>query len=142
MKPNLDLMSELNLKEIIKNGAYIVTPEMAQEELKRRENLKYNPFRPYENKVLISHGETYRQIIKTGVYDPKFNCLNYETIYIEIYNDEGDEFFTIKKFTSSVDDREVTYKFKKYYEVDNDVWEDYLEKYNFSKEYNKEVFKF
>lgn len=141
MKPNLDLMSELNLKEIIENGTYIVTPEMAQEELKRRENLKYNPFKPYENKVFISHGETHRQIIKTGVYDPQFNCLNYETIYIETYYDEGDEYFTIKKFTGSFDDREVTYRFKKYTEVDNDVWEDYLEKYNFSKEYNKGLFR-
>ena len=142
MKPNLNLISEFNLKEIIKNGVYIVTPEMAQEELKRRENLRHNPFKPYENKVLISHGGTHHQIIKTGVYDIKFNCLNYETIYIEIYTDEGDECFTIKKFTGSVDDREVTYRFEKYYEVDNDVWEDYLEKYNFSKDYNKGLFGF
>ena len=142
MKPNLDLMSELNLKEIIKNGAYIVTPEMAQEELKRREDLKYNPFKHYENKVFISHRETHRQIIKTGAYDPKFNCLDYETIYVEIYVEEGDEYFSIKKFTSSVDDREVTYNFKKYSEVDNDVWEDYLEKYNLSMEYNKGLFRF
>lgn len=141
MKPNLDLMSELNLKEIIKNGAYIVTPEMAQEELKRRENLKYNPFKPYENKVFISHGETHRQIIKTGVYDPKFNCLDYEKIYIEVDGDEDDEYFTIKKFTGSLDDREVTL-FQRYTEVDNDVWEDYLEKYNLSMEYNKGLFKF
>lgn len=141
MKPNLDLMSELNLKEIIKNGTYIVTPEMAQEELKRRENLKYNPFKPYENKVFISHGETHRQIIKTGVYDPKFNCLDYEKIYIEVDGDEDDEYFTIKKFTGSLDDREVTL-FQRYTEVDNDVWEDYLEKYNFSMEYNKGLFKF
>lgn len=142
MKPNLDLMSELNLKEIIKNGAYIVTPEMAQEELKRRENLKYNPFKPYANKVFISHGETYRHIIKTGVYDPKFDCLDYEAIYIDMYIEDGDEFFTIKKNTGSLNDREVTYWFKKYSEVDNDVWEDYLEKYNFSKEYNKGLFRF
>jgi hypothetical protein len=142
MKPNLDLLTELNLKEIIENGEYIVTPEMAQEELDRRENLKYNPFRPYENKVFISHGETHRQIIKTGVYDPKFNCLNCETIYIEIDIENGDEYFTIRKFTGSIDDREVTYRFKKYTEVDNDVWEDYLEKYNFSMEYNKGLFKF
>ena len=142
MKPNLDLMSELNLKEIIKNGAYIVTPEMAQEELKRREELKYNPFKPYENKIFISHGETHRQIIKTGVYDPKFGCLDYETIYIEIYIEDDDEFFTIKKTTGSVDDREVIYRFKKYTEVDNDVWEDYLEKYNLSIEYNKGLFRF
>ena len=141
MKPNLDLMSELNLKEIIKNGAYIVTPEMAQEELKRRENLKYNPFKPYENKVFISHGETHRQIIKTGVYDHKFDCLDYEKIYIEVDGDEDDEYFTIKKFTSSLDDREVTL-FQRYTEVDNDVWEDYLEKYNLSMEYNKGLFKF
>ena len=142
MKPNLDLMSELNLKEIIKNGAYIVTPEMAQEELNRRENLKYNPFKPYENKVFISHGETHRQIIKTGAYDTKFNCLDFEKIYIELDSDEGDELFTIKKNTGSLNDREVTYWFKKYSEVDNDVWEDYLEKYNFSKEYNKGLFRF
>lgn len=141
MKPNLDLMSELNLKEIIKNGTYIVTPEMAQEELKRRENLKYNPFKPYENKVFISHGETHRQIIKTGVYDAKFNCLDYEKIYIEVDGDEDDEYFTIKKFTGSLDDREVTL-FQRYTEVDNDVWEDYLEIYNFSKEYNKGLFRF
>ena len=142
MKPNLNLMSELNLKEIIKNGAYIVTPEMAQEELKRRENLKYNPFKPCENKVFISHGETHRQVFKTGVYDPKFNCLNYETIYIETYIEDGDEYFTIKKFTGSLDDREVTYRFKKSTEVDNDVWEDYLEKYKLSMEYNKGLFRF
>lgn len=142
MKPNLDLMSEHNLKEIIKNGTYIVTPEMAQEELKRRENLKYNPFKPYENKVFISHGETHRQIIKTEVYDTKFNCLNYETIYIENYVEDGDEYFTIKKFTGSFDDGEVTYRFKKYYEVDNDLWEDYMEKYNLSMEYNRGLFKF
>lgn len=142
MKPNLDLMSELNLKDIIKNGAYIVTPEMAQEELKRRENLKHNPFKPYENKVFISHGETRRQIIKIGVYDTKFNCLNYETIYIEVYDYEGDEYFAIKKATSSLDDREVTFKFKNYSEVDNDVWEDYLEKYKLSMEYNKWLFRF
>lgn len=141
MKPNLDLMSELNLKEIIKNGAYIVTPEMAQEELKRRENLKYNPFKPYENKVFISHGETHRQIIKTGVYDPKFGCLDYEKIYIEVDDDEDDEYFSIKKFTGSLDDREVTL-FQRYTEVDNDVWEDYLEKYNLSMEYNKGLFRF
>lgn len=140
MKPNLDLMSELNLKEIIKNGAYIVTPEMAQEELDRRENLKYNPFKPYENKVFINHGETHRQIIKTGVYDPKFNCLDYEKIYIEVDGDEDDEYFTIKKFTGSLDDREVTL-FQRYTEVDNDVWEDYLEKYNLSMEYNKGLFR-
>lgn len=142
MKPNLDLMSELNLKEIIKNGAYIVTPEMAQEELKRRENLKYNPFKPYENKVFISHGETHRQIIKTGVYDSKFNCLDYETICIEIDVEKGNEYFTIGKFTGSIDDREVIYKFKKCTEVDNDVWDDYMEKYKFSMEYNKGLFKF
>lgn len=142
MKPNLDLMSELNLKEIIENGTYIVTPEMAQEELKRREKLKYNPFKPYENKVFISHGELHRHIIKTGEYDSKFNVLDYDTIYIETYDEDGDEYFTIKKTTGSFDDREVTYKFKKYTEVDNDVWEDYLEKYNFSKEYNKGLFKF
>lgn len=141
MKPNLDLMSELNLKEIIKNGTYIVTPEMAQDELKRRENLKYNPFKPYENKVFISNGETHRQIIKTEVYDPKFNCLDYETIYIEIDIEKGNEYFTIRKFTGSIDDREVTYRFKKYTEVDNDVWEDYIEKYNFSMEYNRGLFK-
>lgn len=141
MKPNLDLLTENNLREIIKNGEYIVTPEMAKEELDRRKNLKYNPFKPYENKVFISHGEIHRQIIKTGVYDPKFNCLNYETIYIETDYDEGDEYFTIKKFTGSVDDREVTFRFKKYTEIDNDVWEDYLEKYNFSKEYNKGLFR-
>lgn len=141
MKPNLDLLTELNLKEIIENGEYIVTPEMAQEELDRRKNLKYNPFRPYENKVFISHGETLRQIIKTGVYDPKFNCLNYETIYIEIDIENGDEYFTIRKFTGSIDDREVTYRFKKYTEVDNDLWEDYLEKYKFSMEYNKGLFR-
>jgi ATP adenylyltransferase/5',5'''-P-1,P-4-tetraphosphate phosphorylase II len=141
MNPNLDLMSELNLKEIIKNGAYIVTPEMAQEELKRRENLKYNPFKPYENKVFISHGETHRQIIKTGQYDSKFNVLDYEKIYIELDSDEGDEYFAIKKFTSSLDDREVTL-FQRYTEVDNDVWEDYLEKYNLSMEYNKGLFRF
>lgn len=141
MNPNLDLMSELNLKEIIKNGAYIVTPEMAQEELKRRENLKYNPFKPYENKVFISHGETHRQIIKTGQYDSKFNVLDYETIYIEIDIEKGNENFTIRKFTGSIDDREVTYRFKKYTEVDNDVWEDYLEKYNLSMEYNKGLFR-
>ena len=140
MKPNLDLMSELNLKEIIKNGAYIVTPEMAQEELDRRENLKYNPFKSYENKVFINHGETHRQIIKTGVYDPKFNCLDYEKIYIEVDGDEDDEYFTIKKFTGSLDDREVTL-FQRYTEVDNDVWEDYLEKYNLSMEYNKGLFR-
>ena len=142
MKPNLDLMSELNLKEIIKNGAYIVTPEMAQEELKRRENLKYNPFKPYENKVFISHGETHRQIIKTGVYDTKFNCINYETIYIEIEIENGNEYFAVRKFTGSIDDREVIYKFTKYTEVDNDVWDDYIEKYNFSMEYNRGLFKF
>lgn len=141
MKPNLDLMSELNLKEIIKNGAYIVTPEMAQEELKRRENLKYNPFKPYENKVFISHGELHRHIIKTRVYDPKFNVLDYDDIYVEIDNEDGDERFFIKKTTGSLDDREVTYKFKKYTEVDNDVWEDYLEKYNLSIEYNKGLFR-
>lgn len=137
MKPNLDLMSELNLKEIIKNGAYIVTPEMAQEELKRRENLKYNPFKPYENKVFISHGETHRQIIKTGQYDSKFNVLDYEKIYIEV---DGDEYFAIKKFTGSLDDQEVTL-FQRYTEVDNDVWEDYLEKYKLSMEYNKGLFR-
>ena len=141
MKPNLNLMSELNLKEIIKNGAYIVTPEMAQEELKRRENLKYNPFKPYENKVFISHGETHRQIIKTGQYDSKFNVLDYEKIYIEVDDDEGDEYFAIKKFTSSLDDQEVTL-FQRYTEVDNDVWEDYLEKYKLSMEYNKGLFRF
>lgn len=142
MKPNLDLMSELNLKEIIKNGTYIVTPEMAQDELKRRENLKYNPFKPYENKVFISHGETQRQIIKTGVYDTKFNCLDYETIQVEIDIEKGNEYFTIGKFTGSIDDREVIYKFTKYTEVDNDVWDDYMEKYNFSMEYNRGLFKF
>lgn len=141
MNPNLNLMSELNLKEIIKNGAYIVTPEMAQEELKRRENLKYNPFKPYENKVFISHGETHRQIIKTEQYDSKFNVLDYEKIYIEVDGDEGDEYFVIKKFTGSLDDREVTL-FQRYTEVDNDVWEDYLEKYNLSIEYNKGLFRF
>lgn len=141
MKPNLDLLSELNLKEIIENGAYIVTPEMAQEELKKRENLKYNPFKPYENKVFISHGVTHRQIIKTGIYDPEFNCLNYETIYIEVYIEDGDEYVTLKKVTGSFEDRELAYRFKKYYEVDNDLWEDYLEKYNLSKEYNKGLFK-
>ena len=141
MNPNLDLLSELNLKEIIKNGAYIVTPEMAQEELKRRENLKYNPFKPYANKVFISHGETHRQIIKTGIYDTKFNCLDYEKIYIELDGDEGDEYFAMKKFTGSLDDREVTL-FQRYTEVDNDVWEDYLEKYNLSMEYNKGLFRF
>ena len=142
MNPNLNLMSELNLKEIIKNGAYIVTPEMAQEELKRRENLKYNPFKPYENKVFISHGETHRQIIKAGQYDSKFNVLDYETIYIEIDIEKGNEYFAVRKFTGSLDDREVTYRFEKYTEVDNDVWEDYLEKYNFSMEYNKGLFRF
>ena len=141
MNPNLNLMSELNLKEIIKNGAYIVTPEMAQEELKRRENLKYNPFKPYENKVFISHRETHRQIIKTGQYDSKFNVLDYEKIYIEVDSDEGDEYFAIKKFTSSLDDQEVTL-FQRYTEVDNDVWEDYLEKYKLSMEYNKGLFRF
>ena len=141
MKPNLDLMSELNLKEIIKNGAYIVTPEMAQEELKRRENLKYNPFKPYENKVFISHDLTHRHIVKTGAYDPEFNCLNYESIYIDIYIEDGDEYFTIRKFTGSIDDREVTVKFKKYTEADNDAWEDYLEKYKFSMEYNNGLFR-
>ena len=141
MNPNLNLMSELNLKEIIKNGAYIVTPEMAQEELKRRENLKYNPFKPYENKVFISHGETYRQIIKTGQYDSKFNVLDYEKIYIEVNGDEGDEYFAIKKFTGSLDDQEVTL-FQRNTEVDNDVWEDYLEKYKLSMEYNKWLFRF
>ena len=141
MNPNLNLMSELNLKEIIKNGAYIVTPEMAQEELKRRENLKYNPFKPYENKVFISHGETHRQIIKTGQYDSKFNVLDYEKIYIEVDDDEGDEYFAMKKFTSSLDDQEVTL-FQRYTEVDNDVWEDYLEKYKLSMEYNKGLFRF
>ena len=141
MNPNLNLMSELNLKEIIKNGAYIVTPEMAQEELKRRENLKYNPFKPYENKVFISHGETHRQIIKAGQYDSKFNVLDYEKIYIEVNGDEGDEYFAIKKFTGSLDDQEVTL-FQRYTEVDNDVWEDYLEKYKLSMEYNKGLFRF
>ena len=141
MKSNLNLLSENNLKEIIKNGAYIVTPEMAQEELKRRENLKYNPFKPYENKVFISHGETHRQIVKTGVYDPQFNCLNYEVIYIETDIEEGDEYCAIKKFTGSFDDREITYRLKKYTEVDNDVWEDYLEKFNLSIEYNKGLFR-
>ena len=141
MKSNLNLLSENNLKEIIKNGAYIVTPEMAQEELKRRENLKYNPFKPYENKVFISHGETHRQIIKTGQYDSKFNVLDYEKIYIEVDNDEGDEYFAMKKFTSSLDDQEVTL-FQRYTEVDNDVWEDYLEKYKLSMEYNKGLFRF
>jgi hypothetical protein len=115
---------------------------MAQEELKRRENLKYNPFKPYENKVFISHGETHRQIIKAGQYDSKFNVLDYETIYIEIDIEKGNENFTIRKFTGSIDDREVTYRFKKYTEVDNDVWEDYLEKYNLSMEYNKGLFRF
>lgn len=141
MKPNLNLMSELNLKEIIKNGAYIVTPEMAKEELKRREELKYNPFKPYENKIFISHGEMHRQIIKTGVYDPKFDCLNYETIYIDLYVEDGDEYFTIKKTTGSVENRELTYKFEKYTEVDNDLWEDYMKKYNLSIEYNRWLFK-
>ena len=70
MKPNLDLLTELNLKEIIENGEYIVTPEMAQEELDRRKNLKYNPFKPYENKVFISHGETHRQILKLEYMTP------------------------------------------------------------------------
>lgn len=142
MKPNLDLMSELNLKEIIKNGAYIVTPEMAQEELKRREKLKYNPFKPYENKVFISHGEFHCHIIKIKDYDSNFNVIDYDSIYIETYDDDGDEYFSVKKTTGSLDDREVTYKFKKYSEVDNDVWEDYLEKYNLSMEYNKGLFRF
>ena len=142
MKANLSIMSENNLKEIIKNGTYIVTPEMAQEELKRRENLKYNPFKPYENKVLISRGESYHQIIKTETYNPKYNGLTFETIYIEIDCDEDEEYFTIKKFNGFYDDREVKHRFEKYCEVDKDVWDDYLEKYVLSKEYNKGLFKF
>ena len=92
--------------------------------------------------MFISHGEFHCHIIKIKDYDSNFNVIDYDSIYIETYDDDGDEYFSVKKTTGSLDDREVTYKFKKYTEVDNDVWEDYLEKYNFSKEYNKGLFRF
>ena len=138
MKTNLDLMSEFNLKEIIENGGYIITPKMAQEELKRRENLKYNPFKPYENKIFIKCNELYHHIIKIGQYNSKSNELDCEYIYVEY--DREIEQFIIRKEYGFISGREISYKFKEYIEKNNDVWEDYLEKYNISKKYNKELF--
>lgn len=130
-KPNMELFSDDNLQQIIDNGGMIVTPEMCQEEIKKRMETKHNPFKLYEDKIFISKIEDSKDkdiriyLMKTSVYDEEYHGLNIEKIELSSFMDKGDNDTNLRYWTSFCEERDLDYYFHGFNETDIETWNHY-----------------
>jgi hypothetical protein len=129
-KPNMELFSDDNLQQIIDNGGMIVTPEMCQEEIVKRNNKKYNPFKPYENKIFIQKlNDEYGiriYMMKTSPYDSKYHGLNIEKLeFCHMKEDDNNVDCNLRIWTSFCEERDLDYYFHGFNETDIETWNHY-----------------
>lgn len=127
----LRTISDVTLKEIAdREGGVVITSQMAVDEINRRDEVRHNPFKPYENKVYIKRTPNTIHAIKTKCYSMQDHGMNVEKIDITGRDEDINE-ASARMWDSFIEsERDIYNYFKGYTETDMKTWDELCNMYN------------